>query len=195
MQSTRINSQNDIAAEIPKESETCRFCKNRINDGASICHHCGRHQVIIMQYLRAEWVGILISVVMMVIAFRELHIARVERQEVEKALRDANAALKTALSVERKAGELEVDASLQPIRAKKMVVEAELASIQARLYDLENSVGKPSRLGGPKNSDEKHVVFRTMDKLHVKIRDLRREIKRLDEQLAKSDNQQNDHSN
>ncbi|MDX1812248.1 MAG: hypothetical protein R3240_09895, partial [Gammaproteobacteria bacterium] len=52
----KTDLENDRATKI------CRYCANEINQQAKVCHYCGRHQNILVQHFRAEWLGIFVSI-------------------------------------------------------------------------------------------------------------------------------------
>jgi len=102
----RVNTPPD---ETPrkKDKETvireqrgrvCRYCKLGVEEGACVCPHCNRHQNPFWEHI--QHIGILVSLVMMVIAFFKLREASRERVAAsfsldlaQRALADAKDAL------------------------------------------------------------------------------------------------------
>lgn len=85
------NRVAQVDAEAPG-SRACRYCCGEIPPPAKVCRHCHRHQHPFWQHFRVDQIGILVSVIMMAIAFAQLREARSERIAAAEALERAQAA-------------------------------------------------------------------------------------------------------
>ena len=64
----------------------CRYCFQKIHNRAEVCNHCQRHQISFWNHFKIEQIGLLISVIMLIVAFSQLKEARQERIDAENAL-------------------------------------------------------------------------------------------------------------
>ena len=87
-----MNQRSNPLKGQPKQDKVCRYCSEPIKASAKVCHHCSRHQNRFWQHFRIEQVGLLVSIVMIVIAFSQLHEARQERIAANNALKKAQQA-------------------------------------------------------------------------------------------------------
>ena len=88
------NSESNLEAHTgPK---FCRYCFENIHCSAKVCHHCGRHQSRFWQYFHIGQIGLLVSILMVAIAFFQLEEARNERVNAASALTRATQAEKKA---------------------------------------------------------------------------------------------------
>jgi len=75
----------------------CRYCVKNISTEAKVCHHCGRHQNRIVQY--SDRIGLLVSIIMLLIAFSQLREARQERVAASDAVTKAQQAERSTKSL------------------------------------------------------------------------------------------------
>ncbi len=83
------------------EKTKCRYCKNFIPNDAIVCSHCNRYQSTYKQFIRAEWIGLLISIIMLMIALKQLNQANEERDKASDALKKANIALESVKDIKK----------------------------------------------------------------------------------------------
>jgi len=91
-----------VIADTPSAAETmrqCRYCCGSIARAAKVCQICGRHQSAFWQHFRIEQVGILVSVIMMSIAFAQLREARSERVAASEAVTRAQRAERNVVAL------------------------------------------------------------------------------------------------
>jgi hypothetical protein len=79
--------------EYKKEDKTpCKYCLERINKHAKVCHYCGRHQNRYIQYF--DRIGVLISIGLLLLSFSQFNEARKEHIKAQEALQHAQRAEK-----------------------------------------------------------------------------------------------------
>lgn len=76
----------------PSVERLCRYCCSPIVLTAKVCKSCGRHQNPFWQHFRIEQAGLLVSLIMMAIAFSQLREARSQRIAAAEAVARAERA-------------------------------------------------------------------------------------------------------
>lgn len=69
----------------------CKFCKSELNEGATVCHHCGNPQNRFMHILYSfNYAATIVSIIFLIVAVSQCSEAKRDRVSAQKALNKAN---------------------------------------------------------------------------------------------------------
>lgn len=74
---------------LSSNEKNCRYCKSPIPIQASVCRHCGRHQICFFNHFRIDHIGLIIAVGLFIVACFQFNEARKERTKATEALERA----------------------------------------------------------------------------------------------------------
>ena len=113
----------------------CRHCAKSIEKTATVCHHCGLHQNILISYI--DRLGVLLSVLLVLLAYLQFYEARNERVKAETAHREAQNARVTAEEAAKRASDFakEIENLNESFR-KLALNSASMAYLQAEANTL-----------------------------------------------------------
>ena len=133
----------------------CRYCTSIINHMAKVCSKCGRDQRWYLNYFRVDQVSLLIALVMMAIAYQQLHEIRRERVAASQALDHAYKAEEKAAKVTENLSEVQVRVKRQEETINSISEEAKglVTKAENSIDQLQNTVGFNLLLTKARNDD------------------------------------------
>ena len=141
------DSKNFMNDSGISKAKTCKCCYQVIEQNASICHHCGRHQNWIVRNLTNA--GLLITVVMMLIAFGQLLEARKHRIDASDALERASKAEGIATSAAN---------DMTNIQARVKAQEKNISDVAASAIEAKKQSTLVNELANKVQMDVKRVA-------------------------------------
>jgi hypothetical protein len=84
------------------EKTPCNCCRELIIIGAAICPHCGRNQNKIYRFFStpiSQWVALILSIILLILSWRQLTEATRKRESAEAASNKAEAAERSVINI------------------------------------------------------------------------------------------------
>jgi len=181
---TMTGNNPDESDTTLKANSQCRYCRYEIPADATICSNCGRNQNIYLQYFRIEWIGVMVSVVMMIVALSQLQASRADREDAKRTLERANRELEAIKVVQARTLRLKRDISLELLRIEKHTIETSLNRMAEESSSLLMDVTLPPEMGGPRDRDETTNMVHRAGVMSGKAASLRRELEQVKLKIA-----------
>ena len=108
----------------------CRWCRESIDSNAKVCKFCQKNQTFLANYMNV--ISVAVSILMVLLTFIQLLMAKSEAGDAEKAKLEANIALEQAKEAATIANKSKLDAEAALGKAIDSANKAQLAKIDAQ---------------------------------------------------------------